>query len=753
MKLHSYLLAAFAAFALFATSCGGGSRFASHPPSSRTDSIELSNLNPQASGGGYYSLETDVGDSGATLTVRANREVSGGHLLHIEYDAAKLTPSRIEFADEFLTEKYLTLAVTNKPGIVAIGVAPIGGGETAPGVVATIEFEPAAFAARAISAAPSGSVNVVNDLKVERVADGEARLIWHGKLAGDYDLSGLVGVPDITPIALHYLETSETTEDFELFRIIDGDGDGVVGIPDITVIALHYLESLIGYRVFRGVPTDPLTPGAPINWLSLPLEVATEGDTTLAVRPEGRYPEEGFLFFDVAAQVEPAFLNEPSAWRVVPIGGEAEGVPSQPFILIPEIVRLAEVPPQAITQLGTMDVTNADIAVAPGPGGSAPFESGAPLIASRDSDGKLVLHYYLDGWQEQVILDDGRTFTSPAIEIIGGKIFIAISDRTDGEVKLFAGLPGELFEEYSATGALQSPPSLLRLDYSAQDDAVLLAFTRDPLLGEAVVNFARATLLEDLSNLDWTLEEVYSAPAIAGLDLCVNRDASEIALAFSAGTFDSQNLSASTNLFRATKAAAAEAFDVQDVSVAASGAVPLLVSCDYIDGGLEILYQHFRLFTIPFTAITVPILDIKVYRGGDSPIDSTLVTGSITIVNPFTITVSIKYGIEPEICALRGHPSKSAFAAVSSASGQLVLANFPVITGSVQLGVETASQTGASFSALTSRGAGRGFSASYSAEIGAVQACYIETEPIDVSTLGGLQNLPAGPLYFNAFSP
>ncbi len=687
------------------------------------------------------------------VAIIATDDSEYGHLLHLEYPAGSLTTESVDFSGGFQAGKYVTLGVTGVSGIVAIGVSPIGGGSAPAGKVATVRFRHGAFPIREIGAAPSGTENVVNDLKVEKVSEGQVSLVWHGKLKGDFDLSGEVGIPDITPIALNYLETTESTADLELFEIIDGDGSGEIGIPDVTVIALHYLETLAGYRAFRGIPQDPPIPGGPVNWLSIPLEISSGADATLAERPVERHPQEGFLFFEVTTLVEPSILDAPTAWRVVPTDGENEGVPGQPVLLMPIVNHLSKVPPLAKTRIGAEEVTSADIAVAQGKGGPAPFENGAPLVAFRTSAGELMLGYYLDGWQEQTILDDGRTFTSPSIEIIGGKVVIAISDRTNNEIRLFAGIPGETFEEYGTVGALPSAPSLVRLDFSGQDEAILLAFARDAALGEAKVNFASAIFADDFGMLNWAGDEVFSSPSVTGLDLAVNNENSEIAIAFAAGTFDSQDFSAETRLYRAVASSAGGAFNVQDISESADNALPLLVSCDYVDGGLEILYQHLRLFTVPLTTITVPILDLKAYKGGITPINATLVSGSISLVNPLNATVDINYGMEPSLIALRDHPTKSAFAGATSAVGRLTLSGFPVITGTVNLALDTAAQTGSSFSSLTSRGNARGFRGAYSQELGAVEACYIETSPIDVSSIGNLQNLPAGPLYYEAYTP
>ena len=66
---------------------------------------------------------------------------------------------------------------------------------------------------------------------------------WRYFNTGDYDLSGEVGVSDITPIALNYLAETDDGVNDNVQSFIDGDGDGVIGISDITPIALNYLNT------------------------------------------------------------------------------------------------------------------------------------------------------------------------------------------------------------------------------------------------------------------------------------------------------------------------------------------------------------------------------------------------------------------------------------------------------------------------------------------------------------------------------
>ncbi|MEP0813296.1 MAG: PKD domain-containing protein [bacterium] len=100
---------------------------------------------------------------------------------------------------------------------------------------------------RIVSRAPQGDAGRVTDLAYD---PGTNTLSWSYVNLGDFDVSGEVGVSDITPIALHFgALTNDGIGDDALEAWIDGDGDGVVGISDITPIALRFLNEVWGYVV------------------------------------------------------------------------------------------------------------------------------------------------------------------------------------------------------------------------------------------------------------------------------------------------------------------------------------------------------------------------------------------------------------------------------------------------------------------------------------------------------------------------
>ncbi len=153
------------------------------------------------------------------------------------------------------------------------------------------------------SRVPLGDENRVNDLEAFE-SGGTDRLRWSYKNVGDYDQSGEVGIPDITPIALHYSHVRDQFGNWpdESDEIIDGDMNGEIGIPDVTPIALNYLATVEGYNVETAA-----APGGPytlLEFVPLPspsaqgrivfnIELPAGAQDYLRVRPIGPNSEVG----------------------------------------------------------------------------------------------------------------------------------------------------------------------------------------------------------------------------------------------------------------------------------------------------------------------------------------------------------------------------------------------------------------------------------------------------------------------------
>jgi hypothetical protein len=168
---------------------------------------------------------------------------------------------------------------------------------------------------RAVCTPPTGDNNRVDPLNyyIEDVEGTDHYfLAWRYRSLGDYDLNGTVGIPDITPIAMHY---GEDTNEHPEAAHIDGSGNERVGIEDITPIAMYYGVDLAAYRIEGSA--DMETGYA---------EVGTASFETDAVEVVG-----GLEFTYDLGEV-PAY----EWYRVVPVDSEGtDGVESVPVHIVP----------------------------------------------------------------------------------------------------------------------------------------------------------------------------------------------------------------------------------------------------------------------------------------------------------------------------------------------------------------------------------------------------------------------------------
>lgn len=136
-------------------------------------------------------------------------------------------------------------------------------------------------------------------------------LSWEYKNLGDYDLNGEVGIPDVTPIALNYLASTDDMigNDF-LESLADGNGDGEVGIPDITPIAENYGHSISNFEILHSASEN-----SPWNVIAL----ASATDIVMAEKPYVHHafngPVDGFVKVQ-AIDASSAVLSESEPIKV-----------------------------------------------------------------------------------------------------------------------------------------------------------------------------------------------------------------------------------------------------------------------------------------------------------------------------------------------------------------------------------------------------------------------------------------------------
>ena len=131
--------------------------------------------------------------------------------------------------------------------------------------------------ARQASEAPSGTDSAVFDLQIDSVSSEWPRVYsfsFTEQAVGDYDLNGLVGVSDLTPLGVHFGFSVNYIDPVLAKGItwwpsgdpagvsainwrrarVDGNHDGLITVSDITPIAQHWNERLCGYRVYITAP-------------------------------------------------------------------------------------------------------------------------------------------------------------------------------------------------------------------------------------------------------------------------------------------------------------------------------------------------------------------------------------------------------------------------------------------------------------------------------------------------------------------
>lgn len=212
-------------------------------------------------GGALLTGETiESGNSIAVEIKSAAAQSISGVQGELFFDAAKYSAHSAEFLGA-LEAAEIRLSVTSLPDRAAAGAAFAGlekrrveNGEVLIRFVLTRGA--ARVSAQAGSRVPQGAENIPRDLSVSvNEETGMMQLVWRQHLHGDYDQSGEVGVPDITPVALNYLANTGT-----VLTVVDGDESGEVGISDITPIALNYLKQQTGFNVYLGSRADESSP-------------------------------------------------------------------------------------------------------------------------------------------------------------------------------------------------------------------------------------------------------------------------------------------------------------------------------------------------------------------------------------------------------------------------------------------------------------------------------------------------------------
>ncbi len=179
--------------------------------------------------------------------------------IYVGYDPAVISPAGVEFGGAFRQGgEYISLAVDSVPGHVGIGLASFTRNQPAEAGTIYVRFEDSPFrksSNREPSADRDDDIGImIADMFVLPGMAGENQMQWQVIIQGDLDGNGEVGIPDITPIALNYLNLfgDGINDEVDWYLNLASDRDDEIGIADITPIAQNYMSSgPAGYDVFK----------------------------------------------------------------------------------------------------------------------------------------------------------------------------------------------------------------------------------------------------------------------------------------------------------------------------------------------------------------------------------------------------------------------------------------------------------------------------------------------------------------------
>lgn len=255
-------------------------------------------------------------------------------------------------SSDFSPQPEISLILEPKPGLVAVGAFVEAGATTL-----EIALGSPTVAKEAL-AIPQDSVNSVTLTVID---SGGPQLSWDELNIGDYDMSGTVGIADITPLAMFYGHTSTGTWD-AWHEAVDGSDNDSIGIEDVTPIAVHFGNIVDGYRIMRHAdgagdwtqlavvprPYDPSASGQPkvrppYTWN----DSAPIGASFYAVQPS-----DGDGSFGISSNVAP-FSSPVSAPPSAPPIENNEPPPGTLNLALGEVAMLADIATTATYSLPT----------------------------------------------------------------------------------------------------------------------------------------------------------------------------------------------------------------------------------------------------------------------------------------------------------------------------------------------------------------------------------------------------------------
>ena len=145
-------------------------------------------------------------------------------------------------------------------------------------------------------------------------------LTWHYSSTGDYDQNGEVNISDLTPLGVHFGESSGggTFPYAGALSVVDGDGNGEINITDITPIGANFGARVTAYNVYAETSADEYPAGNTAPSTAAPVGSLERSAAT----GEAGVDRLGFSF-ELSEPHDPA-----AVYWVRPSDGSAEGTPS-----------------------------------------------------------------------------------------------------------------------------------------------------------------------------------------------------------------------------------------------------------------------------------------------------------------------------------------------------------------------------------------------------------------------------------------
>ncbi len=242
------------------------------------------------------------------------------------------------------------------------------------------------------SSPPVGGDNAVSDLALVFDA-GFYTATWSYRNVGDYNQDGEVGISDLTPLAMEFLQP--VTPDNEW---VDGNNDGAINIADVTPLAMHFLSKCDHYALMQSAAeAGPFT-----EVTTIPFANATGSQRKQFSAPS---------------------LDLSSGWfyNVQPF--DSEGNPGEPGVTVRIPVNQ---PPEASF-------------TADPPSGSAPLTVTFDANASIDPDGTIVSYAW--DWESDGTVDETNAIPTATHQFTAGGIYqvgLIVTDNATAQDSAYA---------------------------------------------------------------------------------------------------------------------------------------------------------------------------------------------------------------------------------------------------------------------------------------------------------------------------